>query len=87
MSTVLREFLAQVHCGLDPAEPKPWVDRLSESGMDGMEEGQCTTGDHKEGQFPWWPVQIDSHFIGAGWDGYSSVHAIVPDLVAIFVAV
>lgn len=81
------EYLAQVHCGVHPAKPKPWVDRLSEGGVEGVEEGQCTTGNHEEGECPRWPVQKDSYFIGAGGDGYSRVHAFVPGLVAIFVAV
>ncbi len=73
--------------GVHPAEPKPRIDRLSEGGVEGVEEGQFIRGDAEEGHCPSRPVQIHSYFIEAGWDGYSSACASVPGLVAIFVAI
>lgn len=80
-------FLAQVNCGVHPAKLKPWVHRLSKGGVEGMEEGQSTAGNHEEGQSSCRPVQKDSNFVRAGWAGQTGVHAFMPGLVAIFVAV
>lgn len=82
-----RFHLTQVHCGVNPAQPEPWVDGLSEGGVEGVEERRFTTGDLEKGQFPCWPVQKDSHSVGDELDGYSGLHASVPGPVASAVAV
>lgn len=79
--------LTQVHCGVRPAQPEPWVDRLGEGGVEGVEEHQFTIGDLEERQFPCWPVQKDSHSVGDELDGNSGLHASVPGPVASAVAV
>lgn len=75
-----------MHFRAHPAKPKPWVDGLSEGGVEGVEGGQCITGDHKEGQRPRWPVQKDSYFAGAGCDGNTGAYPVVKSVVAIFPA-
>lgn len=84
---VSRFHLTQVHCGVHPAQPEPWVDGLGEGRVEWVEERQFTTGDLEEGQFPCWPVQKDSHPVGDELDGYSRLHASVPGPVATAVAV
>ncbi|KAK6291402.1 hypothetical protein J4Q44_G00381680 [Coregonus suidteri] len=64
--------------------PKPWIEGLSECGVECVQVGQCVRGDSVEGQSAGWPVQIHSYSVGAGGgDVYGSVLIIVPGRVTV----
>ena len=63
---------------------KPWIEGLSECGVECVQVGQCVRGDSVEGQSVGWPVQIHSYSVGAGGgDVYSSEVIIVPGRVTV----
>ncbi|KAK6291516.1 hypothetical protein J4Q44_G00382820, partial [Coregonus suidteri] len=64
--------------------PKPWIEGLSECGVECVQVGQCVRGDSVEGQSAGWPVQIHSYSVGAGGgDVYGSGLLIVTGRVTV----
>ncbi|KAK6291488.1 hypothetical protein J4Q44_G00382540 [Coregonus suidteri] len=64
--------------------PKPWIEGLSECGVECVQVGQCVRGDSVEGQSAGWPVQIHSYSVGSGGgDVYGSGLIIVPGSVTV----
>ncbi|KAK6291264.1 hypothetical protein J4Q44_G00380300, partial [Coregonus suidteri] len=63
---------------------KPWIEGLSECGVECVQVGQCVRGDSVEGQSAGWPVQIHSYSVGAGGgDVYGSGLIIVTGRVTV----
>ena len=79
--------LTQGHWGVSIPNPKPWIEGLSECGVECVQVGQCVRGDSVEGQSAGWPVQIHSYSVGAGGgDVYDSEIVIMPGSITVVIA-
>lgn len=74
---------AQEDRRIQPAEPEPGIERLTEGCMEGVEMGQPITNYHKERQNPRRPVQEYSHSFRLGSSGQVEASAAVPSPVAV----
>ena len=73
----------QGHWGVKP-NPEPWIEGLSECGVECVQVGQCVRGDCVEGQSAGRPVQIHSYSAGARGEGrYGSALIVVPGRVSV----
>lgn len=67
-----------------PGQVEPRIHRLSEGGVEGVEQRDFTTRDPVEGQGPRGPVKVNSYSIRAGWGRYNLIRASVQGPVTVF---